>query len=863
VAAFPGKVRTLHVAPALPEALSGLRTIAQNWRHTWNATARGLFRRLDPALWKSVRRDPMLFLARVEQETLRSAESDPSFLGLLHAALEDARRDQAAAPIALPEGERDLLVAYFCAEYAIAEYFQIYSGGLGVLAGDHLRSASDLRVPLIAVGLFYREGYNTQRLGSDGWQHEVYPPIDPYSQALESVRTPEGIPLMVSVELPEGPCAARIWKATIGRTQLYLLDTVVRENPAEHRQLTARLYGGDEHTRIRQEILLGIGGVRALRALGIRPSVWHMNEGHSSFLVLERARVAMEEQQLGFEAALELVRASTVFTTHTPVPAGNDAFGPEMMLRYFPTPESRCGLTIENLLALGRRAQDAQKEGASFEMTILALQGAGGRNGVSRLHGQVSRRMFRDVWEGTPEEEVPIGSITNGVHYETWLGEEMAALFSRYLARDWVQRQEDPALWAKVDEIPDEELWRARERARERLIGAARERLRLQVTRHGARPRELAAIDEMLSPDALTIGFARRMAPYKRAGLLLRDLKRIAALVGDAQRPVQILYAGKAHPRNDAGKEDLRAVFQATQREELKGRVVFLEDYDLELGRLLVQGCDLWLNTPRRPQEASGTSGMKSVLNGGIHMSILDGWWDEAYQPGLGWAIDSPPELAVVDPEDVDRTESDNLYDLLEGEVVPAFWQRSSASALPSEWIRRVKASLKAHGPRFSTHRMVREYFETFYRPAHRRGRSLAADGARGASELAAYRARLRGAFERVAILAVEEPDTRKTREVGHVVRVRAQVELGGLSEEDVAVELYLGPVDGGLEIQGGRSLPMQRETSPDVESGPLWYAGEIPLEKSGRIGYAVRVRPVHPLANGSADLLWVRWATV
>lgn len=863
MAGFPGKVRTLHVAPALPEALAGLRTIAQNWRHTWNATARGLFRRLDPALWKSVRQDPMLFLARVEQETLRAAESDPAFLGRLHAALKDLEREIGAPAIALPEGERDLLVAYFCAEYALAECFQIYSGGLGVLAGDHLRSASDLKIPLVAVGLLYREGYHTQRLGSDGWQHETYPPIDPYSQALESVRTPEGIPLMVSVELPEGPLSARIWKMSVGRSTLFLLDAVVRENPPEHRQLTARLYGGDEHTRIRQEILLGIGGVRALRAMGIRPTVWHMNEGHSSFLVLERTRVAMEDLGISFEAALEDVRASTVFTTHTPVPAGNDAFGPEMMQRYFPTAESRCGLALEDFLALGRRAQDARKEGTLFEMTILALQGAGGRNGVSALHGEVSRRMFRDVWEGTPEEEVPIGSITNGVHYETWIGDEMNALFTLYLARDWAQRQDDAALWAKVDEIPDEELWRAREAARERLVTAARERLRHQVTRLGARPRELAAIDGMLSPDALTIGFARRMAPYKRAGLLLRDLERIAALVGHADRPVQILYAGKAHPRNDAGKEDLRAVFQATQREELKGRVVFLEDYDLELGRLLVQGCDLWLNTPRRPQEASGTSGMKSVLNGGLHMSILDGWWDEAYQPGVGWAIDSPPEVAIVDPEDVDRTESDNLYDLLVAEVIPAFWQRGTPSGLPTEWLRRMRASLKALGPRFGTHRMLREYLELYYRPAHRRGRALGAEGARGAQELAAWRARLRGAFERVAVLAVEEPDARKTREVGHSVKVRAQIDLGGLDEDDVSIELYLGPVDGALEIRGGRALPMRRETSADVEEGPLWFAGEIPLERSGRIGYAVRVRPRHPLASCSADLRWVRWATI
>ncbi|MCB9882442.1 MAG: alpha-glucan family phosphorylase [Planctomycetes bacterium] len=848
-------LRTLNVAPSIPDALHSLRDLAASWRFCWDREARSLWQRLDPALWHQVRGNPVAMLARLDQGTLEGAASDADFVRRIDAVATRFRDEGERTFAGMSDMDRDCRVAYFSAEFGISEALPIYSGGLGILAGDHLKSSSDLAFPLVGVGLLYREGYHIQRLGNDGWQREAYVDLDPYEVPIHSVRDADGLPRMVSVDLPEGPCFLRIWRADVGSVPLYLLDSRVLENPASHKQLTARLYGGDEHTRIRQEIVLGVGGVRALRAVGMEPTVYHMNEGHSAFLILERLRIAREEMGLSVEAAFEYVRSSTVFTTHTPVPAGNDRFTPAMMEEYFAAAGARGGFSMEELLALGSKGKGAIA-GEFFEMTLLALRGSSLRNGVSKLHGEVTRDMYRSAWSSVMPEEVPVGSVTNGIHVETWLGKEIVRLYDQHLGMRWTDRQAEPETWKKLDGLEDKELWKARERSRERLIDIVRERYRAQLVRLRASATELEEAANILDPEALTIGFARRFAPYKRATLLMGDLHRLANLLGNPDRPVQIIFAGKAHPRNDEGKENLRDVFLAAQRPELRRNIVVLEDYDIELGAALVQGCDIWLNTPRRPLEASGTSGMKSVLNGGIHVSILDGWWCEGYRPERGWAIGTGHE--GLDAEDMDRHDREHLFDILEREIVPTFYLRND-SGIPTEWVRKIRNSIQGLVPEFNTHRMVSDYAREYYLPAHRRTQELLRDGAKGAQEFAAWRASIRARFEDVKIVRLDPEVPPQGLTVGTELVIEAIVEPGDLKPEEYRVEAFLGPVDSDLQIQQGQAIPMEPlGTTPE---GTRRFSVAHRLERGGRIAYAVRLLPMHPMLPNFAELNLVKWA--
>ncbi len=840
-------IRTFTVTPSLPPRLERLRELAYNLRWSWDYETFELFRRLDIDLWEASRHNPVKMLGMLRQETLENAANDDSFLAQLSHVGErfDEYMNSKKTWFRRAYGRADgPSIAYFSMEFGISESLPNYSGGLGVLAGDHLKSASDLGVPLVGVGLLYQEGYFRQYLNADGWQGELYPDNDFYTMPLSLERQSDGSPVVIQVEYPGRIARAQVWRVQVGRVPLYLLDSNISGNRPEDRDVTDRLYGGDMDMRMRQEILLGIGGIRALAALGIEPTVCHMNEGHSAFLALERIRMLMQSAKVGFAEAREAIAAGSVFTTHTPVPAGIDVFYPDMIERYFGGYYRSLGLSQREFMALGRQDPDDEQE--PFSMAVLALRLASRANGVSKLHGEVSRKMWQKVWPGVPESEIPIAAITNGVHSPTWVaGRDMAPLFDRYLGPRWREDPSDPTVWEGVEKIPGEELWRSHERRRERLVAFARERLVWQLERRGAPQSEIETATEVLNPEALTIGFSRRFATYKRATLLFRNPDRLARILGQRDRPVQIIIAGKAHPHDNPGKELIRQIVHFARREEFRRQIVFLEDYDMVVARYLVQGADLWLTTPRRPLEASGTSGMKVAFNGGLNLSVLDGWWCEAYSPSVGWAIGRGE--VYQDQNYQDEVEANAIYNLLEKEIVPLFYDRGP-DGLPRGWIARMKSSLRAICPLFNTDRMVSEYVRQMYIPSAERFQSLVDSDLSRAKELARWKAELRARWPELRIVRVDA-DVPSEVSVGSLVEVRADVQLGGLRPEDVSVELYQGPVDANLEIRDGTPIPMiYLERNGD---GSAAFVGSIPCSASGLRGYALRVLPKHEdLAN-------------
>ncbi len=709
---------------------------------------------------------------------------------------------------------------------------------MGILAGDHLKSASDLGLPLVGVGLLYQEGYFRQYLNADGWQQELYPKNDFYNMPVQLEQAEDGTPVTVQVDYPGRKVTAQVWRAQVGRLPLFLLDTNIPANSNQDQEITSELYGGDVEMRIQQEIMLGIGGIRALETLGMRPTICHMNEGHSAFLALERIRILMEEQGLSFAEAREAASAGNVFTTHTPVPAGIDRFPPQLMEKYFSACYKTPSLSQKEFLALGRENPADNQE--PFSMAILALRLAAHTNGVSRLHGQVSRRMWQGVWPAVPEDEVPITSVTNGIHIPSWISFDLAGLYDRYLGPRWLERPDDQTIWERVDEIPDEELWRTHERRRERLVAVVRRRLREQLAKRGAPPSEVERAGEVLDPKALTIGFARRFATYKRANLILRDADRLARMLNDEVRPVQIIFAGKAHPQDNPGKELIQQIFRFSRREEFRHRMVFIEDYDMTIARYLVQGADVWLNTPLRFQEASGTSGMKATANGVINVSILDGWWDEACKPDTGWAI-GRGEL-YEDLNYQNDIESRAIYETLEKEIIPLFYDRNS-NGLPHRWIALMKAAMQTICPVFNTNRMIREYAERFYLPAAQRYQHLAEDEMARAKALAQWKSRLHEHWPEIRVDNVEAEVPARLK-VGAELQVRAQVNLGALEPRDVTVQLYYGPLDTRGEIPKGEVMAMEwAESNGD---GNHVFIGSIPARASGRYGYALRILPHH-----------------
>jgi starch phosphorylase len=819
-----------------------LMDIAHNLRWSWDHAAIELFRRLDRDLWEACGHNPVRLLGSVDQRALEAAAADDSFLAHMRGVAETLSSycKGASSWYRREHGiDTGMLVAYFSAEFGITECLSIFAGGLGVLAGDHLKAASDLGLPLVGVGLLYQQGYFRQYLNAAGWQQEAYEDNDFHTLPIRLV--PD---LKVTVELGQRTVVAQAWSLNVGRLRLILLDTNIPENGPDERKITYQLYGGDLEMRLKQEILLGIGGYRALEGLGLEPTVYHMNEGHSAFLGLERVVRLMETRKLSFKEARTLASASLIFTTHTPVAAGHDYFSADLIDRYFGRCMQRLGLTRTQFLALGR--QHARNESEDFCMTVLALRLASFSNGVSKLHGAVSRSMWNAIWEGVPEAEVPIGHVTNGVHFRSWVSFEMNQLYDRYLGPKWREDPGDPTLWQRTETIPAGELWRTHERRRERLVAYARQRLRAQLMSRNAPQAAVEGADEVLSPDALTIGFGRRFATYKRANLLIRDPHRLARILNDPSSPVQIIFAGKAHPQDNLGKQLIQSIVELAARPEFRRKIVFLEDYDMATARYMLQGCDVWLNTPLRPLEASGTSGMKAQANGVLSLSTLDGWWDEAWELArqsraeVGWAIGKGETYA--DRGHQDQVEAEALYDLLENEIVPAFYERR-ADGLPRKWISLMKSSIAKLCPEFNMHRMVRQYTNEYYLVAHKRYQHLQADDGQAAAQLASWLNKVEGAWPNVKLESL--PSSVAEIAVGDQLRIAAQVFLDTLTPEDVVVEIALGRVNADGELTGLSVTPMH--ICEHASAGSYRFESAIqPVVHSGLYGYAIRVLPRH-----------------
>ncbi len=851
-------LRVFSVTPNLPTSLVPLRELAYNHRFSWSPGVEALFEEMDPALWDKSYKNPVWLLNHVPQERLDELGQDAIYLERLARQMEllDAYRD-APSPYAFPDVPPGApAIAYFSLEFGVSLCLPIYSGGLGILAGDHLKSASDLRVPLLGIGLAYAHGYFRQYMTPDGWQQERYPDYDFEQMPLHPALCPDGTPAVVHLAIGDRPLAAKIWEARVGRVPLYLLDTNIAENPPEFRQITSRLYGGNLEMRLWQEILLGIGGVKALRVLGHSPQVIHMNEGHSAFAGLERVRLLMQENNLPFEVAVEISASGSIFTTHTPVPAGNDRFPPDLMQRYFEPYARDMGLAFKVFMALGR--EDPHNDAEDFCMTVLALRLSRFNNGVSRLHGQVSRKMWRLIWSQFPMEDVPIGSITNGVHAPTWVAPEMGRLYERHLGESWREEADCARIWQRAVEIPDDALWSTHEFLRARLVYATRKHLRAQMQAQGCRAQELALAETVLDPHTLTIGFARRFATYKRARLIMQDLESLTRVVSDKERPVQFIFAGKAHPQDQGGKQLMKDIINLCRQAPFRSKMVFLEDYDMDLARTMISGCDVWLNNPRRPLEACGTSGMKAMFNCALQFSTLDGWWDEAWRPdnGLGWAIGKGEDYD--DPDYQDAVELQTLYKVLESEIIPDFYDRD-VSGLPRVWVRRMKDALAEFGPRFHSHRMVQDYLKTAYIPACAGAHGLYRDNFAPARELSAWRMNIMTRWGGLRVTDVETLGGVDPLLVGTSVTVRAKVHLADIPPEHLRLEICLGPL-GTDDAFIDRHLSLMHPVGgPD--NGIQTWEGSFRPKETGRFGFTVRAMPAHPLLPAANSLGLLRWA--
>ena len=824
-------VRRFTVRAGLPQSLAELETLATNLRWTWHPPTHDLFATIDRSIWDRLG-DPLRLLAEVPASRLEQLATDQGFLGRLGELSDDLRR-YLSEPRWYQQRRTELTgsarmaetIAYFSMEFGVTEALPNYSGGLGVLAGDHLKAASDLGVPLIGVGLLYRSGYFRQSLSLDGWQLEHYPVLDPNGLPLTPLVEPSGAPILVHVAMPGGRVLrARIWKAQVGRVPLLLLDSDVDGNDDDLRGVTDRLYGGDQNHRIRQEILAGVGGVRAVRTYceltgHAQPVVFHTNEGHAGFLGLERLRELMSAHQLTFDEALSAVRAGTVFTTHTPVPAGIDRFPVDLVQHYFGDGSLLPDVDIRRILALG-----AEDNPGMFNMAHMGLRLAQRANGVSQLHGEVSREMFGGLWSGFDTDEVPITSVTNGVHGPTWTAREMASVGL---------------------DLDDRALWELRCELRKRLVVEVRRRVREAWLQRGASPLELAWTDTVFDPDVLTVGFARRVPTYKRLTLMLRDHDRLRSLLLHPERPAQLVVAGKSHPADDGGKALIQQVVRFADEHDVRHRIVFLPDYDMSMARYLYWGCDVWLNNPTRPLEACGTSGMKSALNGGLNLSIRDGWWDEFYDGSNGWAI--PTADGVADPLRRDDLEAAALYELLGSQVAPLFYDRSDG--VPTQWLAMVRHTLASLGPQVQASRMVQEYVNTQYTPAATAVELADAEGYRAARELASYRQRLSGAWPHIRITACDlSLNGSDTPVLGERVAVSASVDLAGLSPSDVQVQAVIGRVADSDELFDVVTVPM-------TSSGDGEYAAEVSLPHAGSLGVTARVLPNHELLASPVEL--------
>jgi len=846
-------IRRFTVRTVLPEPLAALDELAVNLRWSWHPRSRDLFREVDPQTWEAVDHDPVQLLGEVSTERLAALARDRRFLRRLSDAsdeLQDYLTGERWYQSLGADAPRS--VAYFSPEFGITAVLPQYSGGLGILAGDHLKTASDLGVPIVGVGLLYRSGYFRQSLSREGWQQERYPLLDPNGLPLTLLREEDGSPLKVTVGLPGARrLVAQVWKAQVGRVPLLLLDSDVEDNAPPERDVTDRLYGGGSEHRLLQEMLLGIGGVRALRAYSRitgapEPEVFHTNEGHAGFLGLERIRELTEEHSLTFDDALEAARAGTVFTTHTPVPAGIDRFPRELVEQHFGGDNACPGVPVDRVLALGSESY-AGGDPMVFNMAVMGLRLAQRANGVSKLHGQVSRGMFAGLWPGFDQGDVPITSVTNGVHAPTWVAGELVDLAARETGRELL---EDPLAWEALEKISDADIWELRGALRARLVEDVRARLRQAWVQRGAAEAELGWVASVLNPDVLTIGFARRVPSYKRLTLMLRDRDRLTSLLLHPERPVQLVIAGKAHPADDGGKLLIQELVRFADDVKVRHRIVFLPDYDIAMAQHLYPGCDVWLNNPLRPLEACGTSGMKAALNGCLNLSVLDGWWDEMFDGENGWAI--PTADGVEDADHRDDLEAAALYDLIENSVAPRFYHRG-ADGLPARWLEMVRHTLETLGPQVLASRMVRDYVHELYTPAAESSRAMQAASHAGARELASWKTRVRRAWTGVRVDHVESSGVGDSPELGSVLHLRAFVSMGDLQPDDVDVHVVFGRVDDADRIAEPQSLSLS--SAEAYEHGRWLFEGDVPLERTGPFGYTVRVLPKHEMLATGAEL--------
>ncbi len=870
---FLGKV---HFYPNIPEELKGLRELSRNLWWTWNPKARALFRMIDEETWVQARGNAVRFLRNVSQHQLDEAARDKNVLKRYREVMsfydEYMSADKSWWSQHHGDKSKDTLIAYFSAEYGLHEIFQTYSGGLGVLAGDHCKSASDLGIPMVAVGLLYRDGYFQQLIDQNGNQIPHYESQKWEELPVEEVTDQDGKEIKIRVEYPGRLVTAKVWVIHVGRIPIYMMDTDLSENLEGDRHLTSRLYGGDQEMRIQQEVLLGMGGIKVLKALkeagtlDQMPTMFHMNEGHAAFLSLERLRNYMEEEELSIEEATEVIRASSIFTTHTPVPAGHDRFPLGLMDKYFRGYYETMAISRSDFLHFGIEPMpDGQQ---LFSMTILALHFSAMANGVSKLHGEVSKEMMSPFWHDVPSSETPIDYITNGVHTRTWMSFPVQDLFDKHVGTSWRERIIHPDLWEEaIESIPDEELWSVMSHLKEDLIEFIHDRLRRQYQRFGEMPDEIEKLNQVFSADALTIGFARRFATYKRATLVFQDPDRLARIMSHPERPIQMVFAGKAHPADKPGQEFIRHIIEYSKQPPFRNRLVFLENYDMSIGRRLTSGVDLWLNNPRRPNEASGTSGMKVPLNGGMNCSILDGWWPEAYKmnPDIGWAFGF--EKRYEDQAKQDAEDAEQLYRLLENEVAPLFYERDE-NGVPRHWLTRVKEAMKTVGPVFNTDRMVTQYTDRYYLKGSRRYLELIGNNYAKAIESSRRKEELRRHWNQIrcsAKVMSEMPSGTDmySTPVKDQINVQAEVILGELKPEEVIVEIYAEELtQGNGHLPGVNRFPMKLEGEEDNNGETVhYYKGAFSMGESGEHGFTVRVIPNYPDLFHPQELGLVRWA--
>ena len=844
------------VNPQLPKRIGRITEIANNLWWSWNTEFLRLFKKIDKDLWEKCDKNPVKFLKSVDQEKLEDASKDLSFVREYDKIVENFDNYMNSRDTwfsrKYPDNRNDL-IAYFSAEYGLDQTIAIYSGGLGILSGDHLKSASDLGIPLVAVGLLYKNGYFHQVIDAYGNQRPEYKDIDLYDLPITPVKDIDGNDLIIYIKFPKRRIYLKTWEVNVGRVKLYLLDSDIDINNIEDRDTTARLYGGDQEMRIRQEIILGMGGVNVLKRLGLRPTVYHMNEGHSAFLNLEIIKNIIKEKQVSFEVAKDIASSKTVFTTHTPVPAGNDIFPLGLVEKYFKDFWPRLGLTREEFLKLGMKPCEGLEPG--FNMGILALKIAGKKNGVSKLHGEVSRELFSEVWPHIPAKESPITYVTNGIHTCTWLAPRLKELYNKYLMPYWQDNIHDDSTWERIKAIPDDKLWKVHTDRKIKLLALVKENVTNRLRREGVGYDEINEIVSKLNPDALTIGFARRFATYKRATLIFKDIERITQILNDENRPVQLIFAGKAHPADKEGQDLVRYIHEISMKPQFKGKIFLLENYSIEISGYLVSGVDVWLNNPRRPMEASGTSGQKASVNGVVNFSVLDGWWAEGYNQRNGWTIGTNAEYSSY--EEQDKADSESMYYTLENKIIPTYYDRDR-NGISKRWMEIMKESIISTGGKYSTARMLVDYTEQLYMPLCNLTKKYYTD-LNNVAEFNSWKQDMYSNWKDIQIEQLDDNADNITVDAGSQIEVRAVVTLPNIKPEYIRTEVYYGKFLDDGTVEDVKIIPMKLERAEE-DNKKYYYVAKIDLVSGGNYGYTFRVMPQNEMILDSANLDLIKW---